>query len=253
MHLRNYNNIYPTNYINMFTGIVEHIGTVLEYNSYDQSESGGKGVSVTITDAEPILADCHLGDSIAVNGICLTVTEFDQKTFKIGISPETIERTNVASWTPGSKVNLERAVRQDVRFGGHYVQGHVDTVATIVSKKPEGNSIVFGFKLRDPQFNKYIVEKGFICIDGTSLTVTNLDPDETFYISMIKHTQENVVMPLKDTGAEVNIEVDLTGKVIEKQVLLALDTQFKNEKSPLNRMITKIIEDKVEKVLKGSK
>lgn len=237
----------------MFTGIVEHIGTVLEYNSYDDTESGGNGVSVTITDAEPVLGDCHIGDSIAVNGICLTVTEFDQNTFKLGISPETISRTNVSSWTVGSKVNLERAVAQDVRFGGHYVQGHVDTVATIASKRPEGNSIIFGFKLKDPQFSNYVVEKGFICIDGTSLTITNVDPDETFYISMIKHTQEHVVMPLKDVGDQVNIEVDLTGKIIEKQVLLALDSQFKNDKSPLNLMITKIIEEKIETILKGSK
>lgn len=233
----------------MFTGIVEHIGTVLDYNSFDETESGGQGVSVSITDAEPVLGDCHVGDSIAVNGICLTVTEFDHKTFKVGISPETIKRTNVASWKPGSKVNLERAVGQDVRFGGHYVQGHVDTVATVVCKKPEGNSIIFGFRLKDSQFSKFIVEKGFICIDGTSLTVTNVDPDETFYISMIKHTQENVIMPLKEIGAEVNIEVDLTGKIIEKQVSLALDAQFKNEQSPLNLMITKIVEEKVESIL----
>lgn len=234
----------------MFTGIVENIGTVLEYQTFDDTESGGQGASVTITDAKPILVDCHEGDSIAVNGICLTVTEFKEDTFKVGISPETIRRTNVASWTKGSKVNLERAVSQDVRFGGHYVQGHVDSVANIVYKEPEGNAIIFGFQLRDKQYNKFIVEKGFICIDGTSLTVTNVDPDDTFYISMIKYTQDNVIMPLKSIGAEVNIEVDLTGKVIEKQILVTLENQMENEDSTLNRLITRIIDEKFKKYLK---
>ncbi|QLG73800.1 hypothetical protein HG535_0F03110 [Zygotorulaspora mrakii] len=235
----------------MFTGIVEHIGTVLGYQAFDDTASGGNGVSITIGNAKPILLDCHIGDSIAVNGVCLTVTEFNEDTFKVGISPETIKRTNVASWQQGAKVNLERAVSQDVRFGGHYVQGHVDTVATIESRKSEGNSIIFGFKLRDPQLEKYIVEKGFICIDGTSLTVTDVLSDGTFFISMIKHTQENVIMPFKKTNEEVNIEVDLTGKVIEKQIQVTLDNQIKNEDSPLNKLVGKIIEEKLEKYLNG--
>ncbi|CAI4055990.1 hypothetical protein SKDZ_02G3630 [Saccharomyces kudriavzevii ZP591] len=236
----------------MFTGIVECIGTVLENNPYDDTESGGQGVSITIGNAESILSDCHIGDSIAVNGICLTVTEFDSASFKVGISPETSKRTNVASWAQGAKVNLERAVSQDVRFGGHYVQGHVDTVANIVSREPEGNSIIFGFQLRDQEYFKYIVEKGFICIDGTSLTVTQVDDlseGGAFYISMIKHTQDNVIMPLKTFGDEVNIEVDLTGKIIEKQILLTLEDQISKKDSTLNTMITKIIEENVKNYL----
>ncbi|CEP60606.1 riboflavin synthase LALA0_S01e14818g [Lachancea lanzarotensis] len=229
----------------MFTGIVELIGTVAEYKEYDTSHSGGGGVSVSITDAAPILTDCHIGDSIAVNGICLTVTEYSADTFKVGISPETIKRTNVSSWQAGSKVNLERAVGQDVRFGGHYVQGHVDGVAKIVSREPEGNSIVFGFKLDNKEYEKYIVEKGFICIDGTSLTITKIDPTGAFYIAMIKHTQEKVVLPLKAVGDEVNIEVDLTGKVIEKQVILQLQDQIDNEQSPLAKLLEKLIDRKL--------
>ncbi|CCC70264.1 hypothetical protein NCAS_0E01940 [Naumovozyma castellii] len=231
----------------MFTGIVELIGTVQEYKPFDDSESGGQGVSITIKDATPILTDCHIGDSIAINGICLTVTAFDADTFKVGISPETIKRTNVADWKQDAKVNLERAVSQDVRFGGHYVQGHVDTVATIVSREAEGNSIIFGFQLNDTQYMKYIVEKGFICIDGISLTVTKADDtNSTFYISMIKHTQENVTLPLKSIGSLVNIEVDLTGKVIEKQITLALENQISNESSTLNKMITKLIDQRIQ-------
>ncbi|CAR23258.1 riboflavin synthase [Lachancea thermotolerans CBS 6340] len=233
----------------MFTGIVELIGTVAEYKEYDTTHSGGGGVSVTVKDASPILGDCHIGDSIAVNGICLTVTEYSSDSFKVGISPETLRRTNVASWQPGSKVNLERAVGQDVRFGGHYVQGHIDGTAKVVSRVAEGNSIVFGFKLHEKEFEKYIVEKGFICIDGTSLTITKVEPDGTFYIAMIKHTQEKVVMPLKTVGDEVNIEVDLTGKVIEKQVVLQLQEQISNEHSPLAILVDKLVEAKVKKFL----
>ena len=233
----------------MFTGIVEIMGTVSEYNKMDETESGGSGVSITIKDASSILTDCHIGDSISCNGICLTVTEFSKDSFKVGISPETIARTNVADWLPGNKINLERAVSQEVRFGGHYVQGHVDTVASIVSIKKEGNSLVFGFKLRDSQYEKFIVEKGFICIDGTSLTVTQVDDDGTFYIAMIAHTQQVVVMPLKKIGGLVNIEVDLTGKLIEKQIEVSLQNQFNDSKSTLNKLIESLIDQKVKQYL----
>ncbi|SCU81082.1 LAMI_0B04742g1_1 [Lachancea mirantina] len=231
----------------MFTGIVEHMGVVIDYKDYDASKSGGGGISVMIGESAQVLSDCHIGDSIAVNGICLTVTEYGPSWFKVGVSPETIRRTNVASWVPGSKVNLERAVGQDVRFGGHYVQGHVDTTAKIVSCTPEDNSLVFGFQLRDKEYENYIVEKGFICIDGTSLTITNVDSNGTFYISMIKHTQECVVMPLKKVGDLVNIEVDLTGKIIEKQVFAQLEQQLNSETSPLSKLISKLIDAKLAK------
>ena len=237
----------------MFTGIVEHIGTVAEYKELDESVSGGNGVSVTIKDASPILGDCHIGDSIACNGICLTVTEFDSDSFKVGISPETINRTEIASWKVGTKINLERAVSQEVRFGGHYVQGHVDSVATITSRRPEGNYIVFGFKLRDDTYNKFIVEKGFIALDGTSLTVTQIDDDGTFYIAMIAHTQEHVVMPLKKIGDLVNVEVDVTGKVIEKQIDVHLEAQISNPKSSLAQLVGKLVEQKVAEYISKSK
>ncbi|CCH60953.1 hypothetical protein TBLA_0D04570 [Henningerozyma blattae CBS 6284] len=238
----------------MFTGIVEHIGTIESYIAMDTTKSGGEGVSITIKDASSILTDCHIGDSIAVNGICLTVTEFDKDSFKVGISPETIKRTNVQDWTKGRKVNLERAVSQDVRFGGHYVQGHVDTVANIISRENEDNSIIFGFKLRDKEYMKYIVEKGFICVDGTSLTVIKVDNvEKSFYISMIKHTQDNVVMPLKQLNDLVNIEVDLFGKIIEKQIEITLEDQIENKNSPLYNLLESLIEKKVEEVVSRKK
>lgn len=235
----------------MFTGIVEHIGTVEEFNQLDTSESGGNGISLKISDAKPILGDCHIGDSIAVNGTCLTVTEFDLETFKVGLAPETIRRTNLGSLTKGTKVNLERAVGGDVRFGGHYVQGHVDTTAEIAKVEKDGNALNFTYKIKDLAYINYIVEKGFIAIDGTSLTITHVNHTEgTFGISMIEHTQKNVVMTLKSIGDLVNIEVDLTGKLIEKQVELQLNSQITNENSPLVKLIHNIIEKKISEATK---
>ncbi|CAL9729005.1 riboflavin synthase [Monosporozyma unispora] len=233
----------------MFTGIVECMGSIAKIQEMDMSESGGQGLSVIIKDCPQILTDCHIGDSIAVNGICLTVTEFDTNTFKIGISPETVRRTNVGQWKETQRVNLERAISNEVRFGGHYVQGHVDTTALIYSAEQDGNSVVYTFQLatKDKQYMKYIVEKGFICIDGVSLTITNVDDHKnTFSIAMIKHTQENVTLPLKQVGTDkVNIEVDLTGKIIEKQIVAALNDQIDNVESPLANLINTLIDKKL--------
>lgn len=232
----------------MFTGIVECIGTVQAYVEQDNTESGGNGVSLTIKDAKSILGDCHLGDSIAINGTCLTVTEFDQDTFKVGISQETLKKTNLGALKEDDKVNLERAISGDVRFGGHMVQGHVDTVAKIIEREVESNSIIFTFQLRDVEFINYIVNKGFICIDGTSLTVIDVNYDDaTFKIMMVAYTQSKVIMPSKELGDYVNIEVDLTGKLIAKQVEIALEHQLNNDNidSPLKNYINRIIDQKL--------
>lgn len=244
-----YNKIKSKKKKNMFTGIVECIGTIESIREMDMTKSGGQGLSIVVKDCSSILTDCHIGDSIAINGICLTVTEFSNDSFKVGISPETLRRTNVAEWSTNAKVNLERAVSNDVRFGGHYVQGHVDTTALIKSAVPDGNSIIFTFQFdhRDSQYMKYIVEKGFICIDGVSLTVTRVnDEDNSFSIAMIKHTQENVTLPLKQVGKDrVNIEVDLTGKIIEKQIISALNDQINNVDSPLVNLVNMLIDKKL--------
>ncbi|TID29576.1 hypothetical protein CANINC_001850 [Pichia inconspicua] len=232
----------------MFTGIVECMGTVQAYVEQDITESGGNGVSLTIKDAESILGDCHLGDSIAVNGTCLTVTEFDRDSFKVGISQETLKKTNLGSLKAGDKVNLERAISGDVRFGGHMVQGHVDTVAKIIKREVESNSIIFTFQLRDTEFINYIVHKGFICIDGTSLTVIDVNyADATFKIMMVAYTQSKVIMPSKAIGDLVNIEVDVTGKLIAKQVEVTLENQLNNDNidSPLKKYIDRIIDQKL--------
>lgn len=236
----------------MFTGLIETIGTVLESHTLDVSTLGGNGVSLVIGDCSDILEDVHLGDSISTNGVCLTVTEFDdQKTyFKVGLAPETLRRSNLGDLSVGSKVNLERAVKSDVRMGGHVVQGHVDTVAEIVEKRADGNSIAYTFKLRDVKEINYIVEKGFIAVDGTSLTVTGVDYKEaTFSIMLVSYSQEKVILAKKEVGGSVNIEVDYTGKLIEKQITITLESQMLNENSILSSFINRIVEEKVEKLL----
>ncbi|KAG7660920.1 RIB5 [[Candida] subhashii] len=237
----------------MFTGLVETIGTVLEYVPNDTTSSGGNGVSITIGDCSSILVDVHLGDSISTNGVCLTVTEFDESRtqFKVGVAPETLRRTNLGDLKVGSKVNLERAVTSDVRLGGHVVQGHVDTIATIVGRVPDGNAITFTFRLRDTEFINYIVHKGFIAIDGTSLTITNVDHSKAeFSIMLISYSQEKVILSQKNINDTVNIEVDLMGKLIAKQIEVNLSNQIDNKDSQLNRLITALVEKKVSELIK---
>ena len=178
--------------------------------------NGWDNTSLTINAAE-ILSDCKLGDSICINGTCLTVTEFDKTSFKVGVAPETLRRTNLGQLNKGDKVNLERAVAGHVRFGGHFVQGHVDTTAVIRSRTADGNAIAIKFAPKDTSLLKYIVEKGYIAIDGTSLTITAVDED-TFDVMLIAYSQERTVVALKTVGDEVNIEVDMIGKYVEKQV-----------------------------------
>ncbi|KAM0706399.1 hypothetical protein Q7P35_005725 [Cladosporium inversicolor] len=203
----------------MFTGIVETIGTVSRLVQHDETSSGGGGTSLTISGCADILTDVHLGDSISVNGTCLTVTEFGKDEFKVGVAPETLRRTNLGGLKEGSGVNLERAVRADTRMGGHLVQGHVDTIAEIVETRQDGNAITFRLKPRDKFVLRYIVEKGYVCLDGASLTITAVNDEEGWWeIMMIAYTQEKVVMGNKRKGDDVNIEVDQVGKYVEKSV-----------------------------------
>ncbi|CCE86337.1 Piso0_004820 [Millerozyma farinosa CBS 7064] len=231
----------------MFTGIVEVIGTVIEYKQTDNDEGTGGGVSLTIGDSAEILTDVHLGDSISTNGVCLTVTHFDKEKgqFKVGIAPETLRRTNLGDLRTGSKVNLERAVSGETRLGGHIVQGHVDTIATITKKSSDENALNFTFQLRDPKYIHYVVEKGFIAVDGTSLTVTDVDyKTAEFSVMLVSYTQGKVVISQKKEGDTVNIEVDLTGKLIEQQIELVLTSQLEND-GPLANFVKKIVDQKL--------
>lgn len=193
---------------------------------YDDTETGGQGTSLTISGCSEILGDCHLGDSIAVNGTCLTVTAFDADSFKVGIAPETLRRTNLGKLVTGSQVDLERAVSGEVRFGGHFVQGHVDCTAEIVRRVEDGNSLRLWFRpgTEGGEVLKYIVEKGYVCLDGASLTVTEVNDEEgTFGVMLVSYTQDKIIVSKKAVGESVNLEVDMVGKYIEKQVVAQVE------------------------------
>ncbi|BDD60685.1 Riboflavin synthase alpha chain [Monascus purpureus] len=233
----------------MFTGLVEAVGTVTSLEDLDRSSSGGGGTSLTISDCNVILTDAHLGDSISVNGTCLTVTEFDEKSFKVGVAPETLRRTNLGSLKQNDKVNLERAVSANTRLGGHVVQGHVDTVAKILSVTPDGNALTFRFQPREKDVLRYIVEKGFITIDGASLTVTKVvDGDDGFWeVMLIAYTQEKVVTATKKPGDYVNVEIDLVGKYVEKSVNAYLGGVSGGDFAVLEKMVGRIVEEKLKR------
>ncbi|KAJ5720306.1 uncharacterized protein N7483_008240 [Penicillium malachiteum] len=233
----------------MFTGLVETIGTVSALEALDASSSGGGGTSLTISDCEEILGDAHLGDSISVNGTCLTVTAFDKTWFKVGVAPETLRRTNLGSLLKDSKVNLERAVSADTRMGGHFVQGHVDTVATILSVTPDGNALTFRLQPREKEVLRYIVEKGYVTLDGASLTVTKVVDGEDGYweVMLIAYTQEKIVTAAKKPGEEVNVEIDIVGKYVEKSVEGYFAGTAGGNFAILEKMVARIVEEKLKK------
>lgn len=211
----------------MFTGLIEHLGTVSAIHQDDG------GCALTISQSAPILVDCHIGDSIAVNGACLTVVEFDVELhggcFKIWLANETLSRTDLGDRKVGDQVNLERAMGAHVRFGGHFVQAHVDTTATIFRRALDGDSLRLWFQLPEPTAERpsllpYIIPKGYVTIDGASLTVTSVDDAERMFgVMLIQHTQQKITLAKKANGERVNIEVDMVGKYVEKSVLAALE------------------------------
>lgn len=176
-------------------------------------------MTFAIAPGSPLLQDCHDGDSIAVNGCCLTVTSFTPDSFKVGVAPETLRITNLGTLVDNSRVNLERAVRADTRMGGHFVQGHVDTTAEILSVTPDGNALTFRFQPKNRDMLRYIIFKGYVAVDGTSLTVTKVNDSEGWWeIMLISYSQERVVLAQKQKGDTVNIEVDMMAKYAEKSL-----------------------------------
>lgn len=206
-----------------------------------------------ISDCADILADCHLGDSISVNGTCLTVTEFNANQFKVGVAPETLRRTNLGALQRLGKVNLERAVSASTRMGGHFVQGHVDTVATIQKVEEDGNALKFRFSPRDKSVLRYIVEKGYVTLDGASLTVTAVQDGDNgwFEVMLVAYTQARIVNAKKQPGEDVNVEVDMVGKYVEKAVSGYFESQGADE-SPavLERMVRKLVDERLQNNLK---
>jgi riboflavin synthase len=176
------------------------------------------------------------------------VTEFDKTSFKVGVSPETLRRTNLGNLKQGSKVNLERAVAASTRMGGHFVQGHVDTTAKILSVTPDGNSLVFRLQPREEEVLRYVVEKGYVTLDGASLTVTKVNDAEAWWeIMLIAYTQERIVTASKKTGDEVNVEIDIVGKYVEKSVQGYFEGTQQGNPAVLEKMIERIVEAKLER------
>jgi riboflavin synthase len=189
----------------MFTGIIEEVGTV------EHIRQSGEAMVITIG-AKKILADVHLGDSIAVNGVCLTVTSFTDHTFTVDVMPETVKATSLRTLTKGSKVNLERAMAANGRFGGHFVSGHVDGIGRIARKWPSANAVYYEIEM-PKELRQYMILKGSVAVDGTSLTIFGLT-DDTFTISLIPHTRAETILGEKQPGDIVNIECDMIGKYV---------------------------------------
>lgn len=232
----------------MFTGLVETIGTVTSLTSLDPSVSGGNGTSLTISDCSTILGDAQLGDSISVNGTCLTVTEFTATSFKVGVAPETLRRTNLGRLVEGGRVNLERAVSASTRMGGHFVQGHVDTVAAIDGVTPDGNALTFRLRPREKAVLRYVVEKGYVTLDGASLTITAVnDLEGWFEVMLIAYTQDRVVMAAKQPGDEVNVEIDVVGKLVEKSVVGYFEGTAGAEGAPaiLEKIVARLVDERL--------
>lgn len=192
----------------MFTGLIEEIGAMRGVHR------SGQAMQLTIG-ARRIMDDVKLGDSIAINGVCLTVVAYDASGFTVDVVPETYRKSNLHTLKPGMPVNLERAMLAGGRYGGHIVQGHIDCTARIVSREIEENAVVFRLELDSEQHMKYILPKGSIAIDGVSLTVVDV-AEQTCSVSIIPHTLAETGLQHKKSGDTVNIECDILGKYIER-------------------------------------
>ncbi len=206
----------------MFTGIVEEVGEVIRIGNGQLVLGAGK-----------VLEDVHLGDSIAVNGICLTVTDFSGGHFTADVMPETLRRTSLQELTKGSPVNLERALTLSSRLGGHIVSGHIDGVGRIVSFREEGNAILMKVAA-ERELLRHIVEKGSVALDGISLTVAEVTGKD-FTVSLIPHTRESTNLGSKRAGSPVNIETDVIGKYVEKLLAGAESSGSGAKRSTISR------------------
>lgn len=191
----------------IFTGIIEEIGFISDI------KRGAHSIRLGVK-AEKILEDVKLGDSIAVNGVCLTVVQFESRQFWADVMPETFAKTTLRDLTLGSPVNLERALRLSDRLGGHLVQGHVDGIGSIIKRERFEIAIVYKIKA-PPEVLKYTVAKGSIAIDGVSLTVVEVGSDY-LTVSLIPHTAHLTVLGSKQPGQEVNLESDIIGRYVER-------------------------------------
>ena len=191
----------------MFTGIIEETGEMVRMKQ-------GYDMSVLTIRADRVLEGTRIGDSIAVNGVCLTVTKIDGSCFDADVMPETLRRSSLGTVTAGKRVNLERAMAADGRFGGHIVAGHVDGTGMVTDIKKEQNAVWYTISA-EAAVLRYIVEKGSITVDGISLTVASVS-DKSFTVSVIPHTREVTTLSDRKVGDTVNLETDIIGKYVER-------------------------------------
>lgn len=204
----------------MFTGIIEELGTVLEAKRLQSK-------NYLRIQASLVLEGTKLGDSIAVNGVCLTVVSLDKSSFTVDVMPETYRKTTLEKLSPGDKVNLERAMSAQGRFGGHFVSGHVDSTGEILTIAREENAVLLEIGAL-PSTMRYIVEKGSIAVEGISLTVAKVD-EKSFWLSLIPHTYALTNLQYKRKGSQLNLETDMLAKYIEKFTLLNREVQPKRK------------------------
>jgi len=205
----------------MFTGIIEAVGKIQNININPD------GARLMIDSTTLDMGDVKLGDSIATNGICLTVVELSTSSFSADVSKETLSRTGFANYQRGQQVNLEKAMLPTTRFGGHIVSGHVDGISEVKSIKNNGNSIEYWLSMNS-DIAPYIAEKGSITVDGISLTVNSLT-DESFRLTIVPHTSSQTIMSTYQVGTQVNVEVDVMARYIERLLLKKDNT---NQTSP---------------------
>lgn len=208
----------------MFTGIVEDVGAI---GSIEQN-----GSSLVLQIKAKFASELTLGESVAVNGICLTVTKKDDASFSADVTPETFRRTSLSLLSAGSPVNLERAMRADGRFGGHIVSGHIDGTGRLTAIRREDNAYNVFFRVEKPLF-RYIIEKGSVALDGISLTVASVKNEGIygeFSVAVIPHTWENTALKNKRVGSIINVECDVVGKYIEHFVNIGSSSPTSSEK-----------------------
>lgn len=191
----------------MFTGIIKNIGTIAGVNRENDN------YRLTINHG---LNDLNLGDSVSINGICLTVVDFQKNQFQVDVMPETIKRTNLAEISVGTKVNLEPALKPNSEIGGHFVLGHIDTTGKLLSREVTENSVLLTFSI-PKKYNPYLVEKRSIAIDGVSLTLIAVTED-TFQVGIIPYTQDETILGSLEVNQTVNLETDILGKYIYKDL-----------------------------------
>ncbi|NOQ16081.1 MAG: riboflavin synthase [Methyloprofundus sp.] len=192
----------------MFTGIILAVGKITKI------EQKAGDVRLAVDTGKLSLADANIGDSIAVNGICLTAVSLSEYGFVADVSNETLARTNLKQATTGTPVNLELALTPQTRMGGHIVSGHVDGLATLIEKRPDGRSIRLRFKAPD-ELAKYIAEKGSICINGISLTINTVE-GAVFSVNVVPHTLRETTLGSLEVGGKINLEVDLLARYMER-------------------------------------